>query len=450
MTGAMPSATRRDDGPRSMGLPPLLALLAIVLSPFVLITLFQVDIPDHDEWDLTPAMSSWIQGRFPGQAIWAPYGEHRMFIPRLLMLLLGGFSRWSVIPESILSALLLVACLVLVHRWISRGGPSRGRWFPVLTSLLMLAPNRAEAYMWSWQLQVPVALILCISSLVLLDRAGGGIPAVFGSVACAIGASVSFGAGLAVWPVGFLALLVNGGVGKHLRLAIWAAGALAVAVIFSGGGGPGEMSLSSALPYFLVSLGSPVWPHVSDAPLAGLVPAGFAGTAVLAILVAETIRCLRSGRLEPAVLLGLLGATACLAAALGRSGFGVPQAMSLRYVPFSSLAWLCAATALVGARLRGTGPALRRAGIAAIVAGTLLSSVRGVYYAELRAERLSPVSGLIAEGRLAEAADRLLIGEAALRGYLPEWLEIRGGQAPVTGAATALRNALQWSCRRLR
>ncbi|MBD3368812.1 hypothetical protein GF402_00425 [Candidatus Fermentibacteria bacterium] len=401
-----------------MRLPAALALVP-PLSALVLILLFQVDVPVHDQWDLVPQMVPWSRGDPGLEQVWAPYGEHRMFLPRLLMLSMGVVSGWWIPLESLASILFLggtaalLARVVALQRSLER---SRRWWTIALVSLLALAPNRAEAYMWSWQLQVSMALFFAVLALVLLGKSRVipwlSIPAGLSALA----ASLCFGAALAVWPVGLLRLRRGGR--KPLIPAAWLAPATVALLLYLG---PAADSASPGLTadaismagYSAVFLGAPLLTYAHRIQTVGLPIAGILGIGGVVLLL-FLYRSATAEWKDLWLALGLMAVFSAVLTAGGRAGFGARQALSLRYVPFSSLLWISVAVLL----LRGNrGPTFQVGSslLGFLVVMTLLSSAHGVYYAAQRHRRLQPVPRMLREGRWEEASDRLHLDPERLR-----------------------------------
>jgi hypothetical protein len=301
-------------------LPAVLALIP-PLSALALVLLFQVDVPVHDQWDLVPQMVRWSRGDTSLEEVWSPYGEHRMFLPRLLMLSMGVVSAWWIPLESLASVVFLAGVGVILAR-ILASREDGSWWLIALVSLLALAPNRAEAYMWGWQLQVSMGLFFAVLALVLLSRSSERVLLAIPAGISALAASLCFGAAMAVWPAG-LACLPRGRKELLPAAAAWLAPALLAVLLYLnpvfGSQSPGILADSfSVVAYSAVFLGAPLLSFAHRIPVVGLpvVAVLGAGGAVLALSLHR--RQPRRSRLWAA--LGLLGIfSALLTAGAGQA-----------------------------------------------------------------------------------------------------------------------------------
>jgi len=81
-----------------------LARLAWLLPPAALAVLLRrnaVNVPYWDEWDddLGGLFAKWHDGTLRLGDFWVQHNESRLVLPRLIYLLLGGFSHWNLCRE---------------------------------------------------------------------------------------------------------------------------------------------------------------------------------------------------------------------------------------------------------------------------------------------------------------------------------------------------------------
>lgn len=182
------------------GLPVFLVLNFVVR--------FAVDVPYWDQWELVPLLDKQAQGSLTWADVWARHNEHRVLLPRLCMLALAPLSRWDVRWEIALVVALVFAS-VLVAAWVHvrRAGlsaPALLAFAPV--TWLMLSLRQEENLLWGWQLPLPLCAGSVLGVAALLGARAVTWRKVAAGVALATAASVSFGAGIALWPVGAVAL----------------------------------------------------------------------------------------------------------------------------------------------------------------------------------------------------------------------------------------------------
>lgn len=207
--------------PMSAALRRLLLIL-LVFSPAIftarLVRDKAVDVGCWDTWENAPLLQKWHDFR-AGSLSWADFGrelysaqiQHRIVVPRLLIIgltnLSGGDFRW----EQYLTFLILLLDAVLLWQLVRRAlGESPWRW-PLMfaINLLVFSPIHYQVLFWGssmWS-TIPVACLLGILVLLGAPQVGGFWWRVIAATLLAEIATHSFAHGLAVWPV-LLALVL--------------------------------------------------------------------------------------------------------------------------------------------------------------------------------------------------------------------------------------------------
>src|SRR5215208_5646885 len=108
----------------------LAAVVLILFAPalgFLYVWLFGVNVVFGDEW------RSAILFDKPNLArLWVQLNEHRVFIPKVVILSLGSLTKWNTVAEMyVTQTLLLVTLLVL---FVSFDGSIRSRWKLILVT----------------------------------------------------------------------------------------------------------------------------------------------------------------------------------------------------------------------------------------------------------------------------------------------------------------------------
>jgi hypothetical protein len=203
-----------------------------------------VDVPFYDEWHL-PAL---LQKADTGALGWADlaqqHNEHRIVVPRLVMIGLARLTSWNVKAQMLFTAIHLSLLLLLLYVQAAKDhGFSWGRapaWF-VWIPLLVLNWRQYENLTWGFQIGLTLPLTACSIAFFLLVRAAEArtaakwaatfVPAILAGA----GASFSGPMGLLSWPLGLGLLMgVPWPSGRRGRSVLaWAvAGAAAVWLYF--------------------------------------------------------------------------------------------------------------------------------------------------------------------------------------------------------------------------
>ncbi len=322
------------------------ALLAA--PPLFLIAVYvrySLDFPRLDQWEFIPFLDKAYTGGVGLVDFWSQHNEHRLAVPRAVMLGLAYCTGWNIHYE--LAANLLFGSLLAlaVGGWIRLHAPgpaSRYLLAPVATLLFSVA--QWQNWFLGWQMQEFMNVLFAVLCFMLLAREKLRIHAVLLAALLALLATYSFANGLLVWPVGVVVLLWP----KRrpaTHIAVWAVlGALVSASYLYGYESPSyHPSFASGLAhprallrYVLQYLGQPLSPF-SDAGAALL---GCMG------LVAWTRQASGAySRPSPVakacVAFGLYAIGSALVTGMARVELGGPaQAMSSRYVTMANLLWV--------------------------------------------------------------------------------------------------------------
>jgi hypothetical protein len=329
-----------------------------------------VNVPVWDDWLRAPLAEAWHAGTLGAGDLYAPHIDHRIVLPRLLMLanlvLTGGDLRFEMGVTFALVLAGAAALAALLYRTL----PSRAVAATFVANLFLFSPLQWENFLWA--VQTAFVIPLACLSLALLALASPLSPrARFAAcAAAAVVATHSFGHGLLLWPaVAAYVALESGGRTKRAFLVAWfAAAALVLVPYFTVGdlrntsfhaygripGDPAPALDSAgdaleqpaiALDFWLSMLGgalarAPWWRAAAAAPWVGGGLLALLAGAALAARRPETWR-----RALPWLVLGATAAVACAVTALGRSALRVDPEYAL--VPRYAAVSTCAVVALV-------------------------------------------------------------------------------------------------------
>jgi hypothetical protein len=386
---------------------------------------FRLGMPYWDGWELVPDLQKLAAGTLTLGDVWRAHNEHRIVLPRLVMLGLAQVTAWNDAAEVAVSlgAAGATAALLLGQwrRTTARLGLGGGGGLAPLLTLLVFALTQWENWVWGWQLIFFLETLLttgCLLGLANWDGRGTGRRLAL-AAALGAGASLTQSLGLLVWPVG-AGVLALAGLARRARaeqvaraVGAWlAAGGLVGVLYFSGEAGTqglaGLGTAARAQPlayahYVLNYLGSPVLTY-DFAFVAGAL--GLAAWLGCAGWLAA--RCGREawGALLPWAGLGLFALSGALLVGLSRVGLGTHQAIASRYVTLSYPFWASLAVMgyVAGAKAgTGGGGRLARAGTRAALGGmalmvaacSVVGGLLGYYwrYAAVQPARRAALSG---------------------------------------------------------
>ncbi len=384
-------------------LPPLLLAVLIVQS--------WVNVPVWDDWDMPGLLfrEYFVEGRFSWRQLFAQHNESRMVVPKLLMWVSALFTGWDTRVPMALSwacAVLIFIQLVWLLRKTVRAAAA-SRWcFAAALSAVLFSTNQWENWLMSVQLVVFLPP-LCLTSCLVVQR--GALSYRTKVILCALLSLISTFSnsnGMLCWILGApLPWLSHPEADRKLTksaapktaslkwMAIYVFSLIATAVVYFWDYTPpaGHPSLSFALEhplavaqYFIVWLGNPFCRGTNLDPLQAAFALGLLVIAALAFLLFlawQRRQWLLSGpgwiQLHPWTMLTLYGLVSGLVAAFGRVGFGIEQAISVRYIGFSSYVYLglIGLTACLGSPAEDAPPPRRRRGLAWTAATALFLAI---------------------------------------------------------------------------
>ena len=286
-----------------------------------------------DDWERVPLYASYLRGEVTLTTLFAQHNEHRIFLGRMLILISDSLSSMDSRPllwMSLLCLSLSAAVLFLDFR----GQSPRPLLAFAPVAWLVFSLRQAENLLWGWQMQLCLCALFAVVALHLLAQRR---PPAF-AILAGLGASFSFFSGLLIWPAGALQIALDPR-DRPRRLTWWCgSGALTLALYFRGwvhpDSHPSLLSVLRAplqgLTYFLACVGNPL--AIDPWSAVGM------GAALLGLYFAASYLFLRGPRrptLAPGLLVFSLATSATLA--VGRSGFGIEQALASRYTTFTLL-----------------------------------------------------------------------------------------------------------------
>ena len=321
-------------------LPYLLILLPILLG-FYFVHAYGANMAWGDQWDgMLPLFEKWFAGTLNFGDFWAQHNEHRHFLPRMLMFVLGLLTKWNTVAEMYVIEVLFATILTMLLCVFHRECPSQSRlWLMVPIAWIVFSVRQYQNMLWGWQigfLLTPAAAIAAFLCLYLLKNPRRAALKYVGALLSATVATFSAAQGLLVWPVGVLLLVLLPMV-KRSKIAlvlVWVlVGMTEWLAYFWGYVKPaGHPNLAFSCEYFATIVGGALFPAVIEATTAGGMILILSAMAVITVLLLN--RGARHSFWLAVIAWGLLVQAQITVA---RSGFGTGYALSSRYATFSIL-----------------------------------------------------------------------------------------------------------------
>lgn len=291
--------------------------------------------------------------------LFSQHNEHRIMVPRLEFVaeyaLFGGrlvFLLTTIALSCVLLALILAYPITTVwrDRLVAFG-------FAAFALVAVLTPAGYENLTWAFQIGFVQAYLFAAVAFALAVYAwrptmspAFEVGVTFFVIVAASAATFSVAQGLATWPVLVGTLLLRG-VRRRIPIAVGIAGAVITAAYLRGlEPVEGHPRPSEALHhplgiarYAVTYLGHPAGAFGRNVAAA----AGVLGIALLLVLLIAVVRR-RSSPTHATMLFGAAAASfvvmTAFQTALGRLGFGIPQALSSRYAIGAAMFWVALAT----------------------------------------------------------------------------------------------------------
>ena len=340
---------------------------------------YGVNVVWRDQWSDVNIIRHLHAGTLSLGTLWTPHNQNRLLFPNLLVVFLAQTTRFNLLVEMYVGALILIGSIALLIWTHKRRSPSTHWIFYCPVAILLLSfvqfENTLSGFQVCWYLVFGALAV----ALFLLDSPRFGWALLAWAIAAAIVGSYSAIQGLFIWPIGLLLLYQRR---RHLGyLLTWAAAATATAAVFfyhlgTSSYGESSTSISTALhdpvlaaKFFFFAIGDVVgawipWPLPWRGPTASRSVSDAAlvlGVVIFALAVWVVIKRLRRDVQGPTPIgVGLIGfgVLFALSIAMGRSTLiGLWYAGSSRYTTFDLLILVGSYLALLGPRPTASSPA---------------------------------------------------------------------------------------------
>lgn len=338
-------------------------ILTIVPSILCLlfIELYGINVVHWDQLEFIPLLDNFQHGTLSFSDFFAQHNEHRIFFPRLAMLLIASITNYNNRAEMFFGwVLLCIICylLYIIYNKISQADKIKyGIISFIPVAWLVFSFRQWENLLWGWQIQIFMSTLFFILAIYLLERMFIQKDKKFFTfilaVLSGIVSSFSFANGLLTWPIGLVQILIscrqkNYTEKRLFRITVWAWGLIGVLVsllYFTGYTKPGHHpSLFyflrhpiSSFNYLVVSIGSPLAVEKYTAAGIGCLLLFLYFYVIIFFVAKKYKNKIAIPYFVTIFSLVLFSIFSAVLFTLGRSGFGVEQALSSRYTTITIL-----------------------------------------------------------------------------------------------------------------
>lgn len=306
-----------------------------VLATFWSIHRYAVNTIFADNWADVNLLGRLNSGTLSFGNLWAQHGENRIFLPNLVVLMLGRTVHFNIVDEDFLSGILLTATCGLVIWAHKRRSPTTPWLWYIPVAFTILSLNQGTMTLWGFAVSWYLEIFFLVLSVFLLDRPALSRPILAGAIAAGAAGSFSSLEGLLVWPVGLLLLYHRSRGGR--AIGAWIVSALVVTILYfyrfdfsltASDNGYDLHHPVVAVRFFFFAMGNVLGVSIPSTPS----PADYlvlaVGVAIFAVacwvLIIGIPRPVEQSGSSIGVALVLFGMLYTLGLTQGRAGFGLP------------------------------------------------------------------------------------------------------------------------------
>lgn len=387
-----------------------------------------VDVLRLDAWESVTLVERSLNGTLRMADLWAPHNEHRPLTGRLVALASARWSHWNHWWE--FAALQAVAGLQVLTIAVYAAAQRR-RWrvqplVLVATAACFCATTHWETWLRGFSVHILIGVLAPSLALLLLCQRASGWASLALAILAAVVGQLSFGAGLLVWPIGALVIVVRRQGAWRPHAGAWLAVGLAATALYLPGLqvhpgatanldlalGPVGLARMAAGVLVTLAMAMHYAPSLFDGGASGqqAVVVAVAGVSVLAWAGLVALRWRQDDGREQAWLfpaaLGMFGLGACLLASAGRVSGGLLALAASRYLIFAACFWSSLLLLIglhTGSRARWARLAVGGVASAVIVAMIVASAAAIPYMADER-ERVRRARLQLLQGDVGAAA----------------------------------------------
>ncbi|MCX6006870.1 MAG: hypothetical protein NTZ34_06375 [Chloroflexi bacterium] len=326
----------------------VLALPAVIA--FLFIARYGVNVVFGDQWDFVPLWDKFYSGTLSFNDLTIQINEHRALVYYVIMLMLGSITHWNNVAEMFFSwVLLCLICFVIYKIYTRSCGTSwavAARFIPVTWMMFNLL--QFESLLSGIQIACYIMILSFLLAVYLLQTSRGLDWRFFIAVFCGVIGAYSLANGLLIWIIGLFQLLfiwvAADAASKKvylISLMVWSAFTVAIYFLYFWSyqkpvGTPSLLYFVQqpliAVAYGLAAIGSLFGINHTYIAIA-------AGLLLVVLYTGVAIIILKDLKVKlpqlPCLALILFTGGSVLLLVLSRSGFGIEQALSSRYISFT-------------------------------------------------------------------------------------------------------------------
>ena len=336
--------------------------VGLAFAPFVILCVYILkyasDLPAYDQWFFALTLEKFYDGSLTFLDLWSQHNEHRILFPRLIMLTLARMTHWNIYYELAANLLLGIGICAVIFQQIRRTEKyfnirSNSAYF--IASLFLFSLAQAENWLWGWQLTFFLNVFAFLLGIYFLSAPSLPPRNFLGALAAGVISSYSLANGLLFWLFGLVILAIHPmkNDAKTRLLALWLSVATLIFISYLWDFHQNPTHQPSLLfflnkpwnflEYFFANLGAPFSFGGYRQLIA--VGTGSLGVGIYLLLLYITSRLVRKRQEALLIVVAWLSlATYSILSAglmaVGRTGLGVEQALSLRYITISNLFWM--------------------------------------------------------------------------------------------------------------
>ena len=273
--------------------------------------------------------------------LFSQHNEHRIFFPRIIMLILAHMTKYNNVAEMYISWILsLITSLVIFGMYLQYFGNSTRslvKFIPI--AWLLFSFRQYENILWGWQIQIYLCVLGFVASICMLEKVKKNDNNFLLAVFFGIVSSFSFVNGLFVWPIGLTYLILAKKIREKFSFAWALTGILIWGIYFYNWKVPQNppyffsmiKNPIEIIMYFFVNIGSPLSFEISSAFGNGILL--FTLMLLTFVIIIKEKIIIENGKWVSFILFSLFSSISMM---FGRSELGVVQALSSRYVTITS------------------------------------------------------------------------------------------------------------------
>ena len=320
--------------------------LFLILTLLWLINNFSLNVPTWDQWGLVDLYEKVDAGSADLGDFFALHNEHRLIFPKLIFVTLAFLSHWNINYElyfSVLLAVITFATICYIASFCGEGANDQSKYLSnIITCMLIFSIVQHENWLWGFQLAWFLINTCLLTTVLIIRLANRNTQKLyFAAIPCII-ASFSSAHGLLTWLAVIPSVIAIDSNFKQrkTRVILWILlFAVTCAVYFIGYHKPeSHPSLLSFLQkpfvagkYFFTILGTPIFRQELISPIIGIIIFSLFLFAIIRSLYQDQHKFNLSPQTAAWISIGLFSLLFALMTTVGRSGFGVEQAMASRY-----------------------------------------------------------------------------------------------------------------------